>query len=68
MREDHILSYANALLRTDSASVETTVRKRRTLFPGFVARMTEEGLPRRVMFGDVFRGKRATPGDRGRTG
>ena len=27
-REDHILSYANALLRTDSESVETTARKR----------------------------------------
>ena len=27
-REGHILSYANALLRTDSESVETTVRRR----------------------------------------
>ena len=27
-REDNILSYANALLRTDSESVETTARKR----------------------------------------
>ena len=26
-REDHILSYANALLRTDSESVETTVSR-----------------------------------------
>ena len=30
-REDHILAYANALLRTDSASVKTTVRRRRVL-------------------------------------
>ena len=31
-RADHILSYASALLRTDSESVETTVRRRRILF------------------------------------
>ena len=52
-----ILSYANALLRTDSESVETTVRRRRTLFTGFVARMGEERLSRRVMFGEMFEGK-----------
>ena len=52
-RKDHILSYANALLRTDSESVETTVRRRRILFAGIVARMGEERLPGRVMFGDA---------------
>ena len=36
-RGDHMLSYANALLSTDSESVETTVRRRRILFAGFVA-------------------------------
>ena len=51
-REDHIVSYANAILRTDSESVETTVRRPRMLFAGFVARMGEERLPR-VMFGAV---------------
>ena len=56
-REDHILSYANALLRTDSESVETTVHRRRILFAGFVARMGEERLPRRVMFGEMLGGK-----------
>ena len=56
-REDHILSYANALLRTDSESVETTVRRRRMLFAGFVARMGEERLPRRVIFGEMLGGK-----------
>ena len=55
-REDHILSYANALLRTDSERVETTVRRRRMLFAGFVARMGEEHLPRRVMFGEMLGG------------
>ena len=55
--EGHILSYANALLRTDSESVETTVRRRRILFAGFVACMGEERLPRRVMFGEMLGGK-----------
>ena len=49
-REDHILSCAKAPLKTDSESVETTVRRRRILFAGFVARMEEERLPRRVKF------------------
>ena len=56
-REGHIWSYANALLRTDSESVETTVRRRRVLFTGFVARMREERLPRKVMFGEILGGK-----------
>ena len=57
-RENHILSYANALLRTDSESVETTVRRRRILFAGFVARGGEERLPRReFMFGEMLGGK-----------
>ena len=56
-REDDILSYANAFLRTDSASVETKVRRRRIMFAGFIARMGEERLPRRVMFGEMLEGK-----------
>ena len=53
----NILSYANALLRTDSESVETMVRRRRILFAGLLARMGEERLPRRVMFGEILGGK-----------
>ena len=56
-REDHNLSYANEVLRTDSESIETTVRSRRILFAGFVARMGEERLPRRVMFGEILGGR-----------
>ena len=56
-REDHILSYADALLRTNSESVETTVRRRRILFAGFVEHMGEERLPRRVIFGEMLGGK-----------
>ena len=44
------------LFRTDSESVETTVRRRR-MFAGFVARMGEERVPRRVMFGEMLGGK-----------
>ena len=56
-KRDHILCYANTLLRTDSESVETTAGRRRILFSGFVARMGEERLPKRVMFGDKLWGK-----------
>ena len=57
-----------ALLRTDSESVETTVRRRRILFAGFVLRMGEERLPRRVMFGEMLGGVKATSGDRSGAG
>ena len=56
-REDHTLSYANALAKTNSESIEATVRRRRILFAGFVARMREERLPQRVMFGELVGGK-----------
>ena len=46
-REDHILSYGSALLRTNSERVETTVRRRWLLCAGFVTRMGEERLPQR---------------------
>ena len=48
----HVLSYADAFVKTGCENVETTVRKRRILFAGFVARMGNERLPKRVMFGD----------------
>ena len=56
-RDDHTLSYADALAKTASESIEAIVRKRRILFAGFVARMGEERLPRRVMFGELVGGK-----------
>ena len=67
-REDHIRSYANAFLREDSESVETTVRRRRILFAGFAGSMGEEHLPRRVMFGEMLGGIKATSGERNGTG
>ena len=57
-REDHILSYDNALLKTKSESVETTVTRRRLLFTGFVTRMVgEKRLPKRVMFVKMVGGR-----------
>ena len=63
-RDDHTLSYADALAQTDSESDEAIVRKRRILFAGFVARMGEERLPQRVMFGELVGGKAAQGGNR----
>ena len=55
--EDHILSYANALLKTDSESVEMTICRRRISIASFVARLGEERLPRRMVFWEIFGGK-----------
>ena len=49
--ENHILFYANALLSTDSESVETTICRRRILFAGFVIHLREERPLRRAMRG-----------------
>ena len=56
-RDDHTLSHADELAKTTSESIEATVRKRRILFAGFVARMGEKRLPQRVMFGELVGGK-----------
>ena len=56
-RDDRTLSYANALAKTVSERIEAIVRKRRILFAGFVARMGEDRLPQRVMFGELVGGK-----------
>ena len=60
-RDDHTLSYAVALAQTDPESVRAIVRKRRFFFAGFGARMGEERLPQRVMFGEFV-------GDKGYSG
>ena len=48
-----MLSYADAFAKTGCENVETTARKRKTIFAGFVARMDNGRLPKRVMFGEV---------------
>ena len=56
-RDDHTLSYADALAKPASESIEAIVRIRGMLFAGFVERMGEERLPQRVMFGEFVGGK-----------
>ena len=56
-RASRTLSYADALAKTASESIEATVRKRRILFAGFVVRMGKERLPQRVMFAELVGGK-----------
>ena len=56
-RDDKTLSYADALAKTASESIEARVRKRRILFARFVSLTGEERLPQRVMFGELVGGK-----------
>lgn len=51
------LSYARALKRVGCQSVEATVRQRRLLFAGAVARQPDGRLPKRLMFGELVGGE-----------
>ena len=44
-RAGHPISYLDALIKTGSESIEATLRKRRNLFVGFVARMEDTRRP-----------------------
>ena len=57
MRDDHTLSYADALAKTASESIEAIVRKRRILFAGLVARMGKKRLPQSLVFWELVGGK-----------
>ena len=48
-RADHPISYLD---KTGSESIEATLRRRRVLFAGFVARMEDTRLPKCVIFGE----------------
>ena len=61
-RKPHPVLYQRASPDTDFESVETTVGRRRILIAGLVARMGEEHLPRRVMFGEMLWVKKLLPG------
>ena len=52
-RADHPISYLDTLTRTGSESIKATLRRRRILFAGFVARMEDRILPKCVMFGEM---------------
>ena len=48
---DHLISYLDTLIKMGSESIEATLRRRRILFAGFVARMDDTRLPKCVMLG-----------------
>ena len=52
-RADHPISYLDTLIKTGSETIEATLRRRRILFAGFVARMEDTRLPKYVMFGEI---------------
>ena len=52
-RADQPISYPDKLIKTGSESIEATLRRRRILFVGFVARIEDTGLPKCVMFGEL---------------
>ena len=54
---DHLISYLDPLIETGSDSIEATLRRRRVLFAGFVARMEDTRLPKCVMFGELVGGR-----------
>eukprot|EP00752_Nemacystus_decipiens_P005575 g5044.t1 len=51
------LSYAQALKRVGCPSVEATVRQRRLLLAGAVARQSDGRLPKQLVFGEVVGGE-----------
>ena len=55
-RADHPISYLDTLIKTGSESIEATLRRRRILFAGFVARMEDTRLPKCVIFGQLVGG------------
>ena len=55
-RANHPISYRDTLIETGSESIEATLRRRRILFAGFVARMEDTKLPKCVMFGELVGG------------
>eukprot|EP00752_Nemacystus_decipiens_P005558 g5029.t1 len=56
------LSYAQALKRAGCQSVEATIRQRRLLFAGAVARQPDKRLPKRLMFGELTGGEKPGKG------
>ena len=57
-----ILSYKDALQRTECEGIETTVRPRRLLWAGALLRMGDHRLPKRVMSGELENAGKREPG------
>ena len=50
------MSYTKALKKTGSQSVEATIRQRRLLFAGALARQGDKQLPKRLLFAERLEG------------
>ena len=61
-RVTQLLSYKDALHRTQCESIETTVRTRRLLWAGALLRMGGHRLPKRVMSGELDNAGKRGPG------
>ena len=55
-RADHPIFYLDTLIKTESESIKATLRKKRILLAGFVARMEDTRLPKCVVFGELVEG------------
>ena len=55
-RANHPISFLDTFIKMGSESIEATLRRRRVLFAGFVARMEDTRLPKCVMFGELVGG------------
>ena len=53
-RADHPISYLETLIKTESETVEATLRRRRILFAGFVQHMEDTRLLKSVMFRELM--------------
>ena len=60
--DKRILSYKDALHRTECESIETTVRTRRLLWAGALLRMGDNRLPKRAMSGELENAGKRGPG------
>ena len=52
----HLISYLGTLIKTANESIEATIRRRRILFAGYVARIEDTRLPKCVMFREMVGG------------
>ena len=53
-RADHSISFLDTLfIKTGSEGIDSTLRRSRILFAGFVARMEDARLPKYAMCGEV---------------
>ena len=64
-----MMSYAKALKKTGSQSVEAAIRQRRLLFAGALARQGDKRLPKRLLFAERHEGEKTRdPASRHSTG